>query len=201
MKHNFVIFLILLLTAPACSGAAVLDSRLVTIVPAAAVVKSVPSIKNNSVIDPQNGFHSGLEAVFDIKTNGDDSAYDFVLSIAIETSHEVKNGYFLKDGKLYLMLSNKDRLPLSSAAVDIVSGSPENNPNIIAYPVVNLSGGEFKIQNYNGELCCRIFSCGQQEMTVAQYIGSTPLTRTYSIEQDSAGMYEAVLTLNIYRKP
>lgn len=201
MKHNFVIFLILLLTAPACSGAAVLDSRLVTIVPAAAVVKSVPGIKNNSVIDPQNGFHSGLEAVFDIKTNGDDSAYDFVLSSAIETSHGVKNGYFLKDGKLYLMLSNKDRLPLSSAAVDIVSGSPENNPNIIAYPVVNLSGGEFKIQNYNGELCCRIFSCGQQEMTVAQYIGSTPLTRTYSIEQDSAGMYEAVLTLNIYRKP
>ena len=201
MKHNFVIFLILLLTAPACSGAAVLDSRLVTIVPAAAVVKSVPGIKNNSVIDPQNGFHSGLEAVFDIKTNGDDSAYDFVLSSAIETSHGVKNGYFLKDGKLYLMLSNKDRLPLSSAAVDIVSGSPENNPNIIAYPVVNLSGGEFKIQNYNGELCCRIFSGGQQEMTVAQYIGSTPLTRTYSIEQDSAGMYEAVLTLNIYRKP
>ncbi len=201
MKHNFVIFLILLLTAPACSGAAVLDSRLVTIVPSAAVVKSVPGIKNNSVIDPQNGFHSGLEAVFDIKTNGDDSAYDFVLSSAIETSHGVKNGYFLKDGKLYLMLSNKDRLPLSSAAVDIVSGSPENNPNIIAYPVVNLSGGEFKIQNYNGELCCRIFSGGQQEMTVAQYIGSTPLTRTYSIEQDSAGMYEAVLTLNIYRKP
>lgn len=201
MKHNFVIFLILLLTAPACSGAAVLDSRIVTIVPSAAVVKSVPGIKNNSVIDPQNGFHSGLEAVFDIKTNGDDSAYDFVLSSAIETSQGVKNGYFLKDGKLYLMLSNKDRLPLSSAAVDIVSGSPENNPNIIAYPVVNLSGGEFKIQNYNGELCCRIFSCGQQEMTVAQYIGSTPLTRTYSIEQDSAGMYEAVLTLNIYRKP
>lgn len=201
MKHNFIIFLILLLTAPACSGAAVLDSRLVTIVPSAAVVKSVPGIKNNSVIDPQNGFHSGLEAVFDIKTNGDDSAYDFVLSSAIETSQGVKNGYFLKDGKLYLMLSNKDRLPLSSAAVDIVSGSPENNPNIIAYPVVNLSGGEFKIQNYNGELCCRIFSGGQQEMTVAQYIGSTPLTRTYSIEQDSAGMYEAVLTLNIYRKP
>lgn len=201
MKHNFVIFLILLLTAPACSGAAVLDSRLVTIVPSVAVVKSVSGIKNNSVIDPQNGFHSGLEAVFDIKTNGDDSAYDFVLSSAIETSQGVKNGYFLKDGKLYLMLSNKDRLPLSSAAVDIVSGSPENNPNIIAYPVVNLSGGEFKIQNYNGELCCRIFSCGQQEMTVAQYIGSTPLTRTYSIEQDSAGMYEAVLTLNIYRKP
>lgn len=201
MKHNFVIFLILLLTAPACSGAAVLDSRIVTIVPAAAVVKSVSGIKNNSVIDPQNGFHSGLEAVFDIKTNGDDSAYDFVLSSAIETSHGVKNGYFLKDGKLYLMLSNKDRLPLSSAVFDIVSGSPENNPNIIAYPVVNLSGGEFKIQNYNGELCCRIFSCGQQEMTVAQYIGSTPLTRTYSIEQDSAGMYEAVLTLNIYRKP
>lgn len=201
MKHNFVIFLILLLTAPACSGAAVLDSRLVTIVPSAAVVKSVPGIKNNSVIDPQNGFHSGLEAVFDIKTNGDDSAYDFVLSSAIETSHGVKNGYFLKDGKLYLMLSNKDRLPLSSAVFDIVSGSPENNPNIIAYPVVNLSGGEFKIQNYNGELCCRIFSCGQQEITVAQYIGSTPLTRTYSIEQDSAGMYEAVLTLNIYRKP
>ncbi|HIZ28182.1 MAG TPA: hypothetical protein H9673_03190 [Candidatus Adamsella sp.] len=201
MKHNFVIFLILLLTAPACSGAAVLDSRLVTIVPSAAVVKSVPGIKNNSVIDPQNGFHSGLEAVFDIKTNGDDSAYDFVLSSAIETSHGVKNGYFLKDGKLYLMLSNKDRLPLSSAVFDIVSGSPENNPNIIAYPVVNLSGGEFKIQNYNGELCCRIFSGGQQEMTVAQYIGSTPLTRTYSIEQDSAGMYEAVLTLNIYRKP
>lgn len=201
MKHNFVIFLILLLTAPACSGAAVLDSRIVTIVPDAAVVKSVSGIKNNSVIDPQNGFHSGLEAVFDIKTNGDDSAYDFVLSSAIETSHGVKNGYFLKDGKLYLMLSNKDRLPLSSAVFDIVSGSPENNPNIIAYPVVNLSGGEFKIQNYNGELCCRIFSCGQQEMTVAQYIGSTPLTRTYSIEQDSAGMYEAVLTLNIYRKP
>ena len=108
MKDNIISLLSILLTAPACSGAAVMESVLTTIVPSAAVVQAVPNSKNNSVINPENGFQSGLEAVFNVKTNGDDSTYDFVISSSIDTLGGVKSAYVMNNGKLYLMLGNKD---------------------------------------------------------------------------------------------
>lgn len=201
MKNRFIIFLLLLLSAPVCSGAAVMDSVITTVIPSAAIVKTVPSSKNNSVINPENGFQSGLEAVFNIKTNGDDNTYDFILSGSIDTLGGMKNAYVMNNDKLYLMLGNKDRLPESNAVFDIMSGSPSKNPNIIAYPVINTSSYDIKPLNYRGELCCRILSGGVQDMNVSQTISNTPLGNTYSIGEDLAGVYEAVITLNIYRKP
>lgn len=202
MKYNFIIFLSLLLfTAPVCSGAAVMESVLTTIVPSAAVVKTIPSAKNNTVINPENGSHTGLEAIFDLKTNGDDNTYDFVFSSTVETAAGIKNAYFLKDGNLYLMLANKDRMPEAADLADITSGTPQSNKNVIAYPVINNSEFKNEYQDYNGELCCKILSGGKQDIQVSQYIGNVPLNSTYSIADDSAGVYEASITLNIYRKP
>lgn len=201
MKDNIIILLSILLTAPACSGAAVMESVLTTIVPSAAVVQAVSNSKNNSVINPENGFQSGLEAVFNVKTNGDDSTYDFVISSSIDTLGGVKSAYVMNNGKLYLMLGNKDNLPEAGAVLDILSGSPVNNPNVIAYPVINNSPYDITPQTYNGTLCCKVLSKGHQDMNISQFISSTPLVNTYSIGEDSAGVYESVITLNIYRKP
>ena len=38
-------------------------------------------------------------------------------------------------------------------------------------------------------------------MNIIQTIGNTPLGNTYSVSEDNAGVYEAAITLNIYRKP
>ena len=38
-------------------------------------------------------------------------------------------------------------------------------------------------------------------MNVSRTVSSNPLGSTYSIDEDRAGVYEAVITLNIYRKP
>ena len=73
------------------------------------------------------------------------------------------------------------------------------NPDIIAYPVIN--GPDIQSLNYKGELCCRVLSGGEQEIKVSQSVSSSPLGNTYSIDEDTAGVYEAVITLNIYRKP
>ena len=202
MKSNFITFLFLLLiTAPACSGAAVTDSLLTVIIPSAALVNSVPSAMNNSSINPQTGFHNGLGAVFNVKTNGDDNTYDFVLSGSINTDAGEKNGYFLKDDELYLILANKERLPDLASLADISSGSPRHNKNMIAYPVLKNAEFQTVYKNYNGTLCCTFLSEGKQNFNVAQNFGTTPLAGTYSLEDDSAGVYEAVITLNIYRKP
>ena len=201
MKNHFIVLLLILLTAPEYTGAAVMDSVITTIVPPAAIVKAIPSSKNNSVINPENGFQSGLEAIFNIKTNGDDNTYDFILSGSIDTLEGVRNAYVMNNEKLYLMLANKDRLPEANAVFDIMSGSPSKNPNIIAYPVINTSSYDIKPLNYRGELCCRILSGNIQDMNISQIISNIPLLNTYSIGEDSEGVYEAVITLNIYRKP
>lgn len=202
MKNNFITFLFLLLTtAPACSGAAVMDSVMTVVVPSAAIVNTVPSALNNSSINPQSGVHTGLQAVFNVKTNGDDNTYDFVLSSSILTDTGEKNGYFLKDGDLYLILANKERLPDLGSLADISSGQPQSNKNMIAYPVLRNAEFQTEYMAYNGILCCKFLSEGRQDFNFSQHIGSTPLSGTYSLEDDGAGVYEAVITLNIYRKP
>ncbi len=202
MKNNLIRFLFLLLiTAPACSGAAVTDSVLTVIIPSAAVVNTIPSAINNSTINPQTGSHMGLGAVFNVKTNGDDSTYDFVLSSSINTEAGEKNGYFLKDGDLYLILANKEHFPDLASLADIYSAAPKSNKNMIAYPVLKSAEFQSTYQNYNGSVCCKFLSEGKQNFNVSQHIGNTPLSGTYSLEDDGAGVYEAVITLNIYRKP
>ncbi len=202
MKYNFIVFLLfLILTAPACSGAASVDGTLTVIVPPAAVVEAVPSAANITAINPQTGFHTGLEAVFNIKTNGDDNTYDFILSSSISTDAGEKNGYFLKNGEMYLILANKEKLPDLSSLSDIYSGQMQSNKNLIAYPVIKNTDFQNDYQIYNGNLCCKFLTEGRQDFNISQHIGSTPLTGTYSIDDDSAGIYEAVITLSIYRKP
>lgn len=202
MRNNFTIFLsLLLITAPACFGAAVMDCVLTVVVPSAAIVNTVPSALNNSSINPQSGAHTGLQAVFNIKTNGDDDTYDFVLSSSILTDAGEKNGYFLKDGDLYLILANKERLPDSGSFADISSGGVQRNKNMIAYHVLENSEFQTEYKTYNGNLCCKFLSGGRQNFNFSQHIGSTPLAGTYSLEDDGAGVYEAVITMNIYRKP
>ena len=202
MKNKLIFsFILTLLQVPICFGTAVMESRLTLIVPSSAVVKTMTSSKNNSGINPQNGYQSGLEAIFNIKTNGDDNTYDFILSSSLETLGGIKNAYVLNNDNLYLMLGNKEHLPDTTAAADIESGTPDANPNIIAYPVINNSPFDIKPINYNGGLCCQILSGGEQDMNIIQTIGNTPLRNTYSVSEDNAGVYEAAVTLNIYRKP
>ena len=93
MKYCFTISLSILLIAPVCYGAAVMDSTLTTIIPSAAIVQAVSNSKNNCVINPENGSHTGLEAAFNVKTNGDDNTYDFVLSSSILTDAGVLAQY------------------------------------------------------------------------------------------------------------
>lgn len=202
MKRNLITLLLLLLAAaPVCSGACVTDSILTVIIPSAAIVNNVPTAANNSTINPQTGFHNGLQAIFNIKTNGDDNTYDFVISSTINTEAGEKNGYFFKDGELYLILANRERLPDMASLADISSGSPQSNKNMIAYPVIKNAEFQTSYQNYNGNLCCKFLSEGKQNFNISQHIGNTPLAGTYSLEDDGAGVYEAVITLNIYRKP
>lgn len=201
MKTNLIrILFLLLITAPVCSGAAVTEGTLSVIVPSAAVVNSIPSAENNSSINPQTGFHNGLGAIFNVKTNGDDNTYDFVISSFINTDSGQKNGYFLKEGELYIILGNNEHLPDTASLADIYSGVMQSNKNIIAYPV--LKNAEFPVvyQIYNGNLSCKFLSEGKQNFNISQHIGNAPLAGTYSLD-DSAGVYEAVITLNIYRKP
>lgn len=201
MKYCFTISLSILLIAPVCYGAAVMDSTLTTIIPSAAIVQAVSNSKNNCVINPENGSHTGLEAVFNVKTNGDDNTYDFIISSSIDTLAGTKNAYVMNNNKLYLMLANKDRLPDGDAVSDILSGSLVKNPNIIAYPVINNSVYDIKPVEYNGNLSCKILSGGQQDLNISQFVSNNPLANTYSISEDTAGVYESVIMLNVYRKP
>ena len=71
MKQLAVILLFFLyISAPACFGAAVYESTLTVVIPPAASVESIQTGKNSTVINPKDGTHTGLEAVFNIKQTG-----------------------------------------------------------------------------------------------------------------------------------
>ncbi len=202
MKQNFIIFLLtlFLVPLPVFAGNGTIDSVLSVIVPSVAKVETIPSIKNTSFINPQNGIHNGLEAIFDIKTNSKDT-YDFILTSTIETNSGVQNGYFTKGNDVYLMLANKDYLPDLADISDILSENFNTNKNVIAYPVIKNSEVKYRHLNYRGALSLKIENKEKQNIKVVHTIGAVPLIDTYSLKDDSKGIYEATITLNIYRRP
>lgn len=201
MKQPAVILLFFLyISAPACFGAAVYESTLTVVIPPAASAESIQTGKNSTVINPKDGTHTGLEAVFNIKTNGDDSVYDFILSGTINTNQGDTSGCFIKDGKLYIMLANTAHPPDISAISNLISNTGENK-NLIAYEIFDNSGANAKYINRNGIPCKKIECGGKENFSVHEYILQTPYHGSYSIQDDSPGIYEAVMTFNIYRKP
>ena len=199
MKKTLLFSLLLsFIAAQTCFAAAILDSTIIVNIPGVVNVRALEGVKTNALINPFNGSNDGLEAAFNITTNGGDDIYDFVFTSKIDTLQGAKSGYIIQGDELYLMLANKDYLPDSNSINAIIS-NPKESANIIAYRVTkNL---DFNFQNYNNEPSIKYLIRDRNDVNVHQILSSSPLVDTYCVNNDRTGTYEATIVLNVYRKP
>ena len=205
---KYLCSVLLILASPKAFGLAEFQHTIQTVVPAAVDVSSINTSASSGTIDPETGISSAPFVTFQIQTNGNDDKYDYILTAKINTSDSGNlNAYSQNGSTAYLLIGNITKLPASSAINDIKTNSPTtvNNKNVIAYPITNtltnLSSATLTNNATYGGLCYVIKTGSNQKGTIKQAIGTTPVNNTYSVTTDTAGTYQAVLTLSANRKP
>lgn len=205
---KYLFLALLTLASPKAFGLAEFQHTIQTVVPSAVDVSSINASAASGTINPETGNSSAPYATFQIQSNGNDDKYDYILTAKVNTSDSRNLNAYSQNGSItYLLLGNVANLPTSSAINDIKTNSPTtiNNKNVIAYPIINtftnLSSATLTDNAAYGGLCYVIKTGSNQKGTIKQAIGTTPMNNTYSSITDTAGTYQAVLTLTANRKP
>ena len=195
--------LIFLITATVVAGKAYgyaeAEQALQTSVqPTVTIEKSDSSIENASA-NAEDGTHSGFKSVFNIKTNGTDDDYDFLMESSILVNGGTVSAY---GNNGCILFAHTLATPTMDAIENAKSGG-NNNVNVIAFPVtVNATNPltvSFDSGNSKGS-CYVIKVNGGTEGTVTHTVGGTPISGTYSVGQDQAGTYQATVTFTAYSK-
>lgn len=205
---RYLYITLIILASPSVFGLAEFQHTIQTVVPSAVNVSSINTSAASGTINPETGISSAPYATFQIQTNGSDDKYDYVLTAKVNTSDSGNLNAYSQNGSVaYLILGNITNLPTTSAINDIKTNSPTltNNKNVIAYPIINtltnLSSATLTNNAAYGGLCYVIKTGSSQNGTIKQAIGTIPMSNTYSAIIDTAGIYQAVLTLSANRKP
>lgn len=186
------------------------QQTIVTTIPAAVNISAYNQSLAKGTIAPQTGISSSPSASFNIKTNGEDCNYSYIVQAKVSTSNSGDvNAYFRNSNRDYIILGNvsSSNLPNTNSINNIKSNSPtaSGNANAIAYPVTNiLTNIESAVMRNNsayGGLVYSINMGNSQNGNFVQTLGSAPLTNTYSISNDRAGTYQAVITFTASRNP
>lgn len=186
------------------------QQTIVTTIPGAVNISAYNQSLSRGNINPQTGNSSSPSASFNIKTNGEDCDYTYILQAKVLTSNGGNvNAYFKNSNRDYLILGNisTSNLPNTNSINNIKSGTPtlSGNSNVIAYPVTNIltniESATMMNNSAYGGLYYSIVMGNSQNGNLVQTIGSAPLTNTYSISNDRAGTYQAVVTLTANRNP
>lgn len=186
------------------------QQSLITTIPAAVNISAYNQSLSKGTINPQTGVSSSPSASFNIKTNGEDCNYTYTMQAKVLTSgNGDANAYFRNSNRDYIILGNVSgsHLPSLSAVNNIKSSTPvaSNNANVIAYPITNTLANIQSANMTNNQLCqglCYVIRMGNsQNGNIVQTLGSAPYANTYSISNDRAGTYQAVITISANRNP
>lgn len=186
------------------------QQTIVTTIPTAVDISAYNQSLSKGTIAPQTGISSSPSASFNIKTNGEDCNYTYIVQAKVSTSNSGDvNAYFKSSNKDYIILGNvsSSNFPSINSINNIKSGTPisSSNANAIAYPITNtLTNIESATMINNtayGGLCYSVNMGNSQNGTLVQTLGANPLTNTYSISNDRAGTYQAVITFTANRNP
>ena len=167
--------------------------------PSVAISKLSSSIDLGS-INPTTGASTGLNTVFSIQTNGSDDDYDFVVQATIPVEEGLVSAY---GNEGFLLFANIGNSPTAEAIENAKNGG-SNNKNVIAYPVTVTTSepmtSEFQ-KNYGLYGDCYVIKINSSSNgTVTHIVGQTPISGTYNVGQDQAGIYQAVVMFTAYSK-
>lgn len=196
--------------AQCCYGAATFQQTITTTVPAAVNVTAINTAAAQGTIAPATGNSSSPAASFRLQTNGADTKYTYVMQAVLLTSGGTSvNAYAQVASQGYILLGNNSPslYPTVAAVNNIKGGTPtaSGNANVIAYPVTNtlnnLASATLTNNAAYGGLCYIVTTGTSRDGTIAQTLGTAPLTNTYSLTNDRAGIYQAVVTFTANRNP
>lgn len=169
-----------------------------TVQPAISITKSEASIENLNA-NPEKGTHSGFSSIFNLKTNGTDDDYDFLVESSILTSGGAVSAY---GNNGCLLFGHTLEMPTEAAIENAKSGG-SNNANVIAYPVTIQATSPFtaSFDSGNSRGACYVVKVnGGDEGTVTHSVQGVPISGTYNVGQDQAGIYQAVVMFTAYSK-
>lgn len=167
--------------------------------PSVAISKLSSSIDLGS-INPTTGASTGLNTVFSIQTNGSDDDYDFVVQATIPVEEGLVSAYGNEGCLLFANIGNSP----TAEAIENAKNGGSNNKNVIAYPVTVTTSepmtSEFQ-KNYGLYGDCYVIKINSSSNgTVTHIVGQTPISGTYNVGQDQAGIYQSVVMFTAYSK-
>lgn len=204
----FISFLLCLTVRIDCRAANTFNQTLITKVPPAVDIRTLDS-KNTGEISPETGVNSGVSAQFQLRSNGSNRVYDFILQANVATQDGSNmNAYGISRSTPFIILGNTNsgNLPNSNSINNILSTPTQGqNPNAIAYPIstdiTNFRRIKLVKSEKYGGYCFKIKVGKNRNGLVTQNVSTTPLQNTYYYGEDKPGIYQAVLTLSAIRKP
>ena len=191
-------------------GDTTFQQTILTTVPGAVNISAINQSLSKGSIAPQTGISTAPSASFNIKTNGEDCNYNYILQAKTQNSNGGDvNAYFKNSNKEYIILGNISgtNLPNTNSINNIKSGAQNisGNPNAIAYPInntlINIQSSTMNNNSNYGGLYYSIEMGNSQNGNFIQTLDTTPLTNTYSTSNDRAGTYQAIITLTASRNP
>lgn len=207
---KILILITCLLLPNYCYCATTFQQTITTTIPAAVNITAINTSAAQGTIDAATGISSSPAASFRLQTNGTDSNYTYVVQSTLLTSGGTSvNAYAQISSQGYILLGNNSPAlyPTTTAVNNIKSGTPSaaNNANVIAYPVsntlTNLASATLTNNPTYGGLCYIVTTGTSKNGTLVQTVGSSPLANTYSLTNDRAGIYQAVVTFTANRNP
>ena len=187
-------------TVQAFASTSVVQTLNVSVQPTVAITKNSNSLETGE-IDPLTGTHSGLSASFNLQTNGTDDDYIFIVGSKITAYGGQEVSAYTTDGKglLFGRIDTEEYMP-SAEAIENAKTGGNNNPNVIVYPISNMTITAPMTIQYDsaqatdeGTGCYVVKVNSGTEGVLTQVISGTAVSNSYSVGQDSAGQYKAVV--------
>lgn len=166
--------------------------------PTVSITKSASSVEEGT-INVDTGVNSGVVSIFNISTNGDDDDYDFYLSSTFPIDGAARSAY---DGSGNIIFGNATHPPTEAAVTDAIAHGT-NNRNVILYPVTITPESPMTSMSTTHATygnCYKITLNGSQNGSLTHTVGTTPITNTYILSQDTSGTYRATITLTAVAK-
>ena len=167
-----------------------------TTVPKATSIKKTNRSGSSVTVNPMTGVITGeLTAEFELDSNIIGENQVFVMTSSVQTQSGNISGY---DSQGNLLFTNISNLPTSADIAEALSHSG-NNCNVIVYPVTVVTTSPLTSQyqtDYETYGNCYVINVnGGESGTVSQNVSSSPLANTFHNTRDTAGTYQAVITI------
>lgn len=201
-KHNLLTFLILVTavltsTVKAFAYTEVGQTIVLSAQPAVSVKKI--SANESGIIDASYGTHEGMSSSFLLQTNGTDEDYDFIVGSDLVIGEGTYPG-LTKNGNL--IFANTTINPTTDAINDAIQEG-NKNPNVIVYPltveVTSPMTVDFGEHATKGN-CYLIKVNNQNQGTILQTVGGSPVAGTYLLGVDQMGSYKATVYITVVSK-